>query len=785
MLHFITSEEHNAPVISAQYDPLLVIASLFIAAFACYISFLLIKRIASLQQQQEKRLWTLLSSCFLGLSLWAMHFVGLLAYTLPIATHFDITITLLSILPCIFASYIVISPRVGQLDNFWIRSILMGIAISIMHYLGLLAVTMPAHVVHDAWLLSASVVTAIILCGIALKINALQQKLAAKLWLKLLLATLMGSALASVHYLAMLSINIFAANHTSYIADHNNDELAQILTFVVLLSSVFLISCMELRSRSLLSAKLKVVLNTVQDAVISFNKQGVIEFANPATCEVFGFAQQDLIGKNITLLVPETNTEFYQLFQSKQANYKLSGKSQRLIGRKQCGDNFPITAAVSPIRKQLNVSFVATIKDLTDIYNQEAFTQTVFDTLPIMIFVKDAERLSFSHVNNVCEQLLNRPREKIIGLNDFDIFPAQQAKCFIKADRTVLNSGKAMTINEEAITVGGVTRYLRTRKVTIKDNKGKIKYLLGVSEDITELRAAKIELDHLHQRMALAADAASIGIWEWNFKSDVLIWDKWMHKLYELDENQFVAKYSTWEDAIHPDDRDSVAAKLAAAIAQKSNFHAEFKVVLPSGDIRFLNADGRVYGERIIGTNFDISKRVIAENKVLKLAQTDQLTGLANRTALIKFAEFEFDRVAQTSSKIACLYFDLDKFKPINDTHGHLVGDAVLVEVANRLKIITRKSDCIARIGGDEFVIIIAQIENIAQVESQIQRYSQAIEQPIILQHTQLNVAVSIGYAMYPDEASSLDELLNKADEKMYFAKRNKLTQNNSQRCHL
>jgi diguanylate cyclase (GGDEF)-like protein/PAS domain S-box-containing protein len=417
---------------------------------------------------------------------------------------------------------------------------------------------------------------------------------------------------------------------------------------------------------------------------------------------------------------------------------------------------------------------VATIKDLTDIQNQEAFTQTIFNTLPNILFIKETKNLNFSHVNKAAEKLLGKSQEQLIGLNDFDIFPAEQAKFFVKADRKVLNSNNSITINEEPVTINGTTRYLRTHKVIIKDSIGKAKFLLGIAEDITELREARIELDSLHHRMALAADAANIGIWEWNFKTDVLIWDDWMHTLYGIKKSTFSSNYAQWSKTIHPDDYDNVTNSLTKAIATNEKFHAQFKIILPCGTIRYINADGRVYGDSIVGINSDISKRVIAEKEVLKLAQTDYLTGLANRNTLINFAECEFSKAKQENSKVACLYFDLDKLKPINDTHGHIVGDFVLTVIANRLKDITRKTDCIARIGGDEFVVISTNIESLNQIEKQITRYLNAIELPIVLQHNELLITVSIGYALYPDEAASLDELLNKADKRMYEHKSKK-----------
>lgn len=207
--------------------------------------------------------------------------------------------------------------------------------------------------------------------------------------------------------------------------------------------------------------------------------------------------------------------------------------------------------------------------------------------------------------------------------------------------------------------------------------------------------------------------------------------------------------------------------------------------MLPNGQSRYLNADGRIYGDKMIGINFDISKRVLAEQKILQLAQTDNLTGLANRNALINFAEHEFDIVERTGGKVACLYFDLDKFKPINDTYGHLVGDYVLVEVAKRLTKTARKVDCVARIGGDEFVIIITQIETAEQVQIALQRFINAIYKPILSKQQTFQIDASIGYAIYPDEATNLDALLSKADERMYIHKREKASHVDQDVCKL
>ncbi len=253
-----------------------------------------------------------------------------------------------------------------------------------------------------------------------------------------------------------------------------------------------------------------------------------------------------------------------------------------------------------------------------------------------------------------------------------------------------------------------------------------------------------------------------------------------MFKLYGINKEDFSGNYSSWSKVIHPGDYEAISTNLTRAIMCQEDFHAEFRVILPNGEVRYLNADGRVYGDKLIGINFDISDRVIAKNKILELAQTDYLTGLANRSSLVKFAKSEFKNAKLKGYQIGCLYFDLDNFKPINDTYGHYIGDKVLVEIANRLKATAREKDCVARMGGDEFVVMYIQTRiSQTQIENTLDRFIHAIEQPIITEQGDFLISASIGYALFPDEASDLDQLLTKADAKMYTHKRTK-SQNDS-----
>ena len=165
-----------------------------------------------------------------------------------------------------------------------------------------------------------------------------------------------------------------------------------------------------------------------------------------------------------------------------------------------------------------------------------------------------------------------------------------------------------------------------------------------------------------------------------------------------------------------------------------------------------------------------------AQDHIAHLAHHDPLTGLINRHIFP-------DRLAQAMilsqrhrKKIALLYVDLDKFKQINDAHGHLAGDAVLIEVAARLRTLLRDSDTVARMGGDEFVVILHDITSKAAVKNVTKKIIDTLAEPILFHDTRFTVMASVGISIYPDDDKQIDALLQKADKAMYQAKKSSTT---------
>ena len=183
---------------------------------------------------------------------------------------------------------------------------------------------------------------------------------------------------------------------------------------------------------------------------------------------------------------------------------------------------------------------------------------------------------------------------------------------------------------------------------------------------------------------------------------------------------------------------------------------------------RAIYRDDTLLGYR--GTASDITEETRAQARVQYLSQHDALTGLPNRNRLRDYLDSKLSTLT-SGSRLAVLYIDLDRFKPVNDTLGHGVGDEVLVGVSNRLKQCTRGDDLVARLGGDEFVLVMSRLQHNEDVQRLCARIVEAISEPFIYEGKQIHIGASIGIAMAPTDTNLASELLRCADIALYQAK--------------
>jgi diguanylate cyclase (GGDEF)-like protein len=168
----------------------------------------------------------------------------------------------------------------------------------------------------------------------------------------------------------------------------------------------------------------------------------------------------------------------------------------------------------------------------------------------------------------------------------------------------------------------------------------------------------------------------------------------------------------------------------------------------------------------------DISSRKMIEDRYRELAHFDSLTHIPNRNLFYELLLQAMELSRRNGRKLGLLYFDLDGFKTVNDRYGHSFGDAVLTCVAGRLTTAIRRSDSVARIGGDEFAVIVTNADDYRDTEEAARKILTAVSRPIDHLGRRVLLTTSIGIAQWPVDAENLDALINKADAAMYRAKR-------------
>lgn len=303
----------------------------------------------------------------------------------------------------------------------------------------------------------------------------------------------------------------------------------------------------------------------------------------------------------------------------------------------------------------------------------------------------------------------------------------------------------------------------------------------GYLHDITARRQLELRALEESRRLANILWGTGAGTWEWNVcTGEVRFNERWAEMVgYTLQALQPLS-IAVWERIVHPDDMPLVSRELATHFEGASeDYHCEYRMqhrrghwiwVLDRGRVLTRTADG--HPEWMMGTHTDISDRKAAEERLHHLAHFDALTGLPGRVLLDERLAQAMARARRQGRHLALAFVDLDRFKEINDTWGHAAGDEVLCVTAQRLRGSLREVDTVARIGGDEFVLLIPDLDDAAMSLSMVERTLSAVIEPFEYRGQTLQIGASIGLAVYP-QSCELDAaaLLSQADRAMYEAK--------------
>ncbi|WP_169307199.1 bifunctional diguanylate cyclase/phosphodiesterase [Chitiniphilus eburneus] len=358
--------------------------------------------------------------------------------------------------------------------------------------------------------------------------------------------------------------------------------------------------------------------------------------------------------------------------------------------------------------------------------------------------------------------------ETLTGRQLASVFPPEMAQQIARGVPEALAAGRSISL-QCVLPQAGVWLHARLQPVTVGEPR-----VVVLVHDVTELARdaarKKTMLDTLNLLEEAIIDMDPAG--------ELLETTPAWAKLRGIDPRNLGVDLGkalfTW---IHPEDLPTTSAAFTRLLNSSEPTSQRFRLMQESSDFLWVEArliaqrgpDGACHGVR--GVLRDVTVAHLNEQHITQLAHYDTLTKLPNRLLLDQALAHAVDRARRDNTKVALGFIDLDHFKQINDAFGHKMGDELLVNLSTRLKGVLRDNDLLARWGGDEFVVVLPDLTDIARLPEIADRLRQAARQGVVLDGMEAKPTISVGFAIYPDNAESGEELLTAADHTMYHAK--------------
>ena len=521
------------------------------------------------------------------------------------------------------------------------------------------------------------------------------------------------------------------------------------------------------------------ILDHIDDGYYELDASGKLIALNRALCKILGYAPEELLGMDGRKYLDAENAgKLNELFEWIDRGGAPTGAVDWEIIRKDGSRRF-VEGSVSPIRTSDGEleGFRGIVRDVSERKAADDVMRRQWGAIEAsmdgMAIVDGGGRVEYA----------NDAIVSIYGYSSAASLLGKSWKMFYSGDDlTRVDEEILPTVQETGHWRGEVygtrqdgTTFPQEISLTQLKDGG----LTVVVRDITQRHLDEKALRDSQERYALAARGANDGLWDWNLRTGNIYYSSRWKALIGYADDEIGAAPDEWLSRVHPDDIEILQAKISAHVGGASeHFESEHRLRHKDGQYRWLLCRGSALKDqndvvyRIAGSLSDITDRKQIEERLRHDAFHDALTGLSNRALLIDRLSHALTRVNRRGDYIfAVLFLDLDRFKMINDSLGHTLGDQLLVTVARRLRECVRPDDTVARLGGDEFVVLLDGVQDVEEASTIADRIQKSLMSPISLGDHEVVTSASIGIAASSRKYEHPEQILRDADLAMYRAK--------------
>jgi diguanylate cyclase (GGDEF)-like protein/PAS domain S-box-containing protein len=363
----------------------------------------------------------------------------------------------------------------------------------------------------------------------------------------------------------------------------------------------------------------------------------------------------------------------------------------------------------------------------------------------------------------------------------------------VEEHRRANDAGEDFESEYRLIRPDGHVVWIRDHAVLVRGDDDRPIYWQGVMHDVTALKQAQRDLAETQTKYrAIVEDIpAIVYIDEIDDVMSTSYVSPQIEELLGITPEEYMSDPDLWYEHLHPDDKEEALAAYLRGRESGESFTFEYRLIARDGRVVWFRDSAVVIRDdngvpvQVQGVMLDMTERKRAEEKAAFLAYHDKLTGLPNRAMFEELLELSISRARRHGASVAVVYADLDDFKLVNDSLGHDAGDELLRQLAGRLKEATRETDLVARQGGDEFLLLLADLDRSADsvasdvgdsasivAESVAARVQEALAEPFELSGTEVYISASVGVSVFPKDAPDAATLLKNADQAMYHSKK-------------